>query len=96
MKELAFKIKADFLRAIAHPARLQIIELLKEGENNVGSIAKRLNIPQSSLSRHLLDLRGAGILHARQQATVIYYSLADKDIFKILLPITEILRKNES
>lgn len=95
MQELAFKIKADFLRVLAHPVRLRIIDLLKEGENNVGSIAKKLNIAQSSLSKHLLDLRGAGILHARQQATVIYYSIADKDIFKILLPITEILRKNE-
>ncbi len=93
MQELAFKIKADFLRAIAHPVRLQIIELLRKNENNVGSIAKKLNIPQSSLSRHLVDLREAGILHARQQGTVIYYSIADSDIFKILRPVAEMLRK---
>ena len=93
MLDLAFKIKADFLRVLAHPVRLQIIELLKINEMNVGSIARKLDIPQSSLSRHLLDLREAGILRARQQGTVIHYSVADRDIFCVLRPVAVMLRK---
>ena len=93
MLDLAFRIKADFLRVLAHPVRLQIIELLKTSEMNVGSIAKRLDIPQSSLSRHLVDLRESGILRARQQGTVIYYCVADRDIFRVLRPVAEMLRK---
>ena len=72
MQELAYKIKADFFKALAHPVRLQIIELLKSGEKNVGSIMKALSIQQSSLSRHLTILREAGILKSRQQGTVVY------------------------
>ncbi|MBI4706655.1 MAG: winged helix-turn-helix transcriptional regulator [Candidatus Omnitrophica bacterium] len=93
MEELAYKIKSDFLRVLAHPLRLQIIELLKRQEEKVGGIAKGLNIPQSSLSRHLLALREAGILKSRQQGTVIYYAIEDKGIFRVLRPIAEMLRK---
>ena len=93
MQELAYKIKADFLKALAHPVRLQIIELLKDGERNVGSIMKALSIQQSSLSRHLTVLREAGILKSRQQGTVIYYNIEDHNIFHVLRPIAEMLRK---
>ncbi|MFA5092448.1 MAG: metalloregulator ArsR/SmtB family transcription factor [Candidatus Omnitrophota bacterium] len=93
MQELAYKIKADFLKALSHPVRLQIIELLKDGERNVGSIMKTLSIQQSSLSRHLTVLREAGILKSRQQGTVIYYDIEDHIIFHVLRPIAEMLRK---
>jgi len=93
MQELAYKIKADFFRALAHPVRLQIIEFLKSGENNVGSIMKALSIQQSSLSRHLTVLREAGILKSRQQGTVIYYNIEHHNIFHVLRPIADMLRK---
>jgi ArsR family transcriptional regulator len=93
MEELAYKIKADFLKTLSHPVRLQILEFLKSGEKNVGIILKTLGIPQSSLSRHLLVLREGGILRARQQGTTIYYSIEDRAIFNVLRPIAEMLRK---
>jgi len=93
MEELAYKIKADFLKILAHPVRLQIIEFLKSGEKNVGAIVKTLGIPQSSLSRHLLVLREGGILRSRQQGTTIYYNIEDHNIFYVLRPIAEMLRK---
>jgi DNA-binding transcriptional ArsR family regulator len=93
MEELAYKIKADFLKALAHPLRLQIIEFLKNGEQKVGTIAKKIGIPQSSLSRHLLALREAGILKSRQQGTIIYYGIEDKGILQVLRPVAELLRK---
>lgn len=93
MNGMAYKIKADFLKTLAHPLRLQILEFLKNKEENVGNIAKKLNIPQSSLSRHLLALREAGILRSKQQGTVIYYNIEDKGIFQVLRPIAELLRK---
>lgn len=93
MEELAYKIKADFLKVIAHPLRLQIIEFLKNGEQNVGVIVNKLGIPQSSLSRHLLVLREGGILKSRQKGTLIFYNIETHDIFNILRPIAEMLRR---
>jgi ArsR family transcriptional regulator len=91
VQELAYKIKADFMKALAHPLRLQIIEALKNGEKNVGSLIKTLKVQQSSLSRHLTILREAGILRSRQNGTVVYYDIADHEIFQVLRPIAELL-----
>lgn len=93
MEELAYKIKADFLKALSHPLRLQIIEFLKSGEQKVGTISRKLGIPQSSLSRHLLLLREGGILKSRQEGTVIFYAIENAEIFKVLRPIAEMLRQ---
>src|SRR3989338_8802329 len=93
MDDMAFKIKADFLRGLSHPVRLQIIEYLKNGEASVGKLGRDLGVEQSSLSRHLSLLRGLGVLEARQEKKNVYYALHDHDIFEILRPIAELLRK---
>lgn len=92
-QELVFKIKADFLKALAHPVRLEIVEHLKSREASVGEMVRDLGVEQSSLSKHLALLRQAGILVSRQERVTVYYSIRDKDIFQILRPIAEILRK---
>ena len=91
--EMVFKSKADFLRSLAHPARLAIIEHLKKGESTVGDMVSALGMEQSGLSKHLAILRQTGILVSRQEKINVYYSIRDRDIFNILRPIAEILRK---
>ena len=93
LDDMAFKIKADFLKGLAHPVRLQIIEYLKNGEASVGKLVQVLGVEQSNLSRHLAILRDLGVLEARQEKTSVYYTIHDQDIFKILRPIAELLRK---
>ena len=92
-EKLVFKIKADFLKSLAHPARLEIIEYLKTRESSVGEMVKTLGIEQSGLSKHLSLLKQAGILRSRQERVMVFYSIRDKDIFNVLRPIAEILRK---
>lgn len=91
--DLVYKIKADFLNSLGHPARLKIIEALKQREKSVGSLVKELGIQQSSLSRHLLALRETGILRSRQEGTSVYYGIQDPAIFSILRPIAVMLQK---
>jgi ArsR family transcriptional regulator len=92
-EELVFKIKADFLKCLAHPARLAVIEYLKNREASVGGIVTALKLEQSGLSKHLSLLRQAGIVSSRQEGVTVYYSIRDRDIFQVLRPIAEILRK---
>lgn len=92
-EELVFKIKADFLKSLAHPIRLEIIEYLRKKEASVGEMVKKLGVEQSGLSKHLGILRQAGILASRQEKVTVYYSVRDRDIFHVLRPIAEILRK---
>lgn len=93
MQDMVYKVKADFLRVLGHPIRLKLIEELKHGEKSVGYLVEKLKIGQSSISRHLLALRNAGILSSRQEKTTVYYSIADHDIFHVLRPIAVMLRK---
>jgi len=93
MHAIAYKVKADFLRVLGHPMRLKLIEELKHGEKSVGYLVAKFKIGQSSISRHLLALRNAGILSSRQEKTTVYYDIADHDIFHVLRPIAVMLRK---
>lgn len=91
--DMVFRIKADFLKSLAHPARLAIIEYLKEGEAAVGQMVKDLGVEQSGLSKHLAVLRQAGILASRQEKVNVYYAIKDREVFAVLRPITDLLRK---
>lgn len=92
-KELVFKIKADFLKCLAHPARLAVIEYLRTREASVGRIVSALKLEQSGLSKHLSILRQAGIVASRQEGVTVYYSIRDRDVYRVLRPISVILRK---
>jgi len=90
---MVFQLKADFLKSLAHPARLAVIEYLKDGEAAVGRMVRDLGLEQSGLSKHLSVLRQAGILASRQEKASVLYSIKDRDVFLLLRPIAEILRK---
>lgn len=91
--EMVFKIKSDFLKSLAHPARLAIVEYLKKGEAPVGQMVKDLAMEQSGLSKHLAILRQSGILCSRQEKVSVYYSVKDRDTFKVLRQVAEILKR---
>ena len=91
--DMVYKVKADFLKALSHPLRLKVIETLKHGERSVGALVRQLGVQRSSLSRHLIALRDAGILKSRQERTTVYYNIQDHGIFHVLRPIAVMLRK---
>ena len=88
-----FNLKADFLKALAHPGRLQIIEHLKHGEKSVNEMGRELEMEQSSLSKHLAQLKQAGILRSRQEKVTVFYSVRDKGIYDVLKPVSLFLKK---
>ena len=91
--KLVFKIKADFLRSLAHPVRLEIIEFLRGGESPVNRMVQALGVEQSGLSKHLAILRQSGIVTSRQEKVTVYYSIRDREIFQVLRPMARMLRK---
>ena len=82
MKQQA--IQADFIKAMAHPTRLQILELLRSGERCVCEIFPALNIEQSSVSRHLAILKREGLLHSRKDGLKVIYWTSDPRIYEII------------
>ena len=75
---------ADVLKAVAHPVRLQIIELLEKKEMCVGSIAKALGGKQAMTSQQLNMMKDKGVLECRRDGAKVYYRIANKNVIKLL------------
>jgi DNA-binding transcriptional ArsR family regulator len=86
-----YQIKAEFLKALAHPIRIRTLELLSEGERAVGELVKEIGVEPSNLSQQLGVLRTKGIVTARREGSNVYYSAKDPRIFQLLAVAKEIL-----
>ena len=75
---------ANILKALAHPIRLYIIELLQNGEKCVCEIDEKLHIDMSTVSRHLSTLRKAGIIKDEKRGNQVYYSLRTSCVLNFL------------
>ncbi|RKY84759.1 transcriptional regulator [candidate division KSB1 bacterium] len=88
--KLKYVRESEVLKALAHPVRLQMVEIitsLRENECSVSTIQKKLGIPQSTVSQHLQTLRNKGIIEGGKRGAVICYRVKDKcakEIIKIL------------
>ena len=78
---------AALLKAFAHHDRLQIVNVLINGEFNVGELTKLLGTRQSHTSQQLTILKLAGVLRSRRDGNKTYYSLANDSIKKIVKSI---------
>lgn len=78
------RIKADFFRTLGHPARVRILELLKDGELTVGKLQAELGIDSSGASQHLAAMRRQGLLESRREGTSVYYRVRDPRTFQLL------------
>lgn len=78
------QMKAEFFKAIAHPARIRVLELLSVGERSVGELAATLELELSTLSQQLGVLRRAGVVTTRRDGTSVYYALRDGRMSQLL------------
>lgn len=66
---------SDVFSALAHPARRQILNLLKKGPMTAGDLADAFEMSKPSMSRHFNTLKDAGLIQAERDGTTIYYRL---------------------
>ena len=76
------KIRADILKAMAHPVRILIVDVLQRGDRCVCELNKLARINQSNVSRHLAILKKAGILSDRRLGMKVFYHLETPCILK--------------
>ncbi|MGZ8716267.1 MAG: ArsR/SmtB family transcription factor [Gaiellaceae bacterium] len=86
-----YVLKGDFLRVLGHPARVRILELLRDGERSVGDLQKELGLDSSGTSQHLGALRRQGLLESRRAGTSVYYRVRDPRVFQLLEVARQIL-----
>ncbi|MBS0206851.1 MAG: helix-turn-helix transcriptional regulator [Planctomycetes bacterium] len=79
------QFKAGIFRALAHPSRIAIIELLRdEGEIPVSKLYARLELEQANASQHLAVLRSKHLVIARRSGNQVLYSLRDRILGTVL------------
>ena len=79
-----YQVKADFFKTLAHPARIRVLELLRDGERSVGQLIPEVGLESSHLSQQLAVLRRANVLQARKEGTTVLYSVTDERMFELL------------
>ncbi len=70
----------DALKALAHPVRLRVMQVLAGTERNVGEIDEAAEIGQPALSQQLAVLRNAGLVKTRKDAKLVYYRIDDSKL----------------
>lgn len=78
------RFKAEFFKALAHPIRITILELLRGGELSVGELQGDLAIDPSSVSQQLAVLRSRNIVEARRAGSSVFYTVRDPAVFGLL------------
>ncbi len=76
--------KAQFFRALAHPVRIKILEILVRGDRTVQELQKALDLDQPLVSQQLAVLRNRGIVTSEKQGLTVRYAVRDRTIGQLL------------
>jgi DNA-binding transcriptional ArsR family regulator len=72
---------AERFKALAEPARLQLLERLRGGERSVSALAEETGLGQANVSKHLQMLHALRFVTRRKEGLHVYYALADERVF---------------
>jgi DNA-binding transcriptional ArsR family regulator len=75
---------ANKLKIMGHPVRLQILDMLRQGETCVCHIEQALDKRQAYISQQLMTLRDAGLVDSRKDGLQVYYRLVDDQVADLL------------
>lgn len=81
-KDLTFDIFANIATSFSSPKRLEIIDLLSQGERDVESLTKETNMNFANTSRHLQILKNSKLVKTRREGIRIFYSLSNDEVIK--------------
>ncbi len=78
------RFKARFFKALAHPTRIRILEILVDGSRTVHELQEALTLEQAAVSQQLAVLRNQGIVNTYKEGLAVRYSLRDPLIGELL------------
>ena len=78
------RFKADFFKALAHPIRIRLLEVLRVRERSVQELQAALGLDQSTVSQQLAILRAKHVVVARKEGTTVRYAVRDPLVGNLL------------
>ena len=91
---LLYELHAGVCQTLGNPKRLEIIDLLRDGEKSVGDLLQVMDISQSNLSQHLGLMRQKGIVSARREGLNAYYRLSSPKIIRACRLMRQVLMEH--
>lgn len=88
------QFKADFFKALGHPLRIRILELLAEGDKNVNELQAIIGSEGSAVSQQLAVLRNKNIVYGTKDGNKVTYSLRDPMIVELLAVARQIFNNH--
>ena len=79
-----FEQFAQIAKALSHPHKLELLELLAQGERSVDALANVAGLTVANTSRHLQQLRRAGLIASRKEGLYVFYRIAGDDVIDLL------------
>ena len=90
-----YEARAKIIKALAHPARLLIVdELSKNEERCVCELTEMVGTDMSTVSRHLAQLKQAGLVEDEKRGQMVYYRLRTKCVLKFFDCIESVIKSN--
>lgn len=80
----AYRLQAKTAKALAHPTRIAILEMLRGGERCVCEMEPELTASQANISQHLAILRDSHLVAARREGVRMTYRVTDQRVFRVL------------
>jgi ArsR family transcriptional regulator len=93
-KHAVFACFAEVARALGHGHRLEILELLAQGERSVEALAERAGLSVANASQHLRLMRRAGLLVSRRDGKRILYRLSDASVLDLAAALRRVAERN--
>jgi ArsR family transcriptional regulator len=76
--------KAEFFKALAHPVRVRLLEVLRHGERSVHELQGELRLDQSTVSQQLAILRNRQVVVSRKEGTTVRYAVRNPRVGQLL------------
>ncbi len=95
-KRALFAGFAEVAKALGHGHRLEILELLAQGERSVEALAERVGLPVANASQHLRIMRRAGLLASRRDGKRIFYRLSDASVLDLTASLRRVAERNSA
>lgn len=92
VEQTVYEMRAEVMKALAHPSRLMIADALAGGERCVCELQELVGTSMPTVSRHLAQMRNAGIVSARREGNQVFYSLTCPCVMRVFPCIDEVLR----
>ncbi|MGH3159435.1 MAG: ArsR/SmtB family transcription factor, partial [Streptosporangiaceae bacterium] len=94
LKEALFEQFAMVAKSLASAKRMELLDVLSQGERRVEVLARATGLKLTTASAHLQTLRHGGLVTSRKEGTKIYYRLAGEDVAALYLCVREAARRH--